>query len=344
MNDHCRLSRRISFVAIFFSLSFSAGAAELVAQYVLDGDGLDSSANAFHGTVTDVTFVADPVRGTVASFDGVSSAVNVAASGQRLTENIDDAAGNGQFAISMWILPAALNPDGGIDINVLMGGTSGVIEIVGDGSWGNFGAPHGSIGANSGGGAGDAWLIPGIDIYDGEWHHVVIQWEDQDLQSGGTGYSIELYIDGQLGVDSTGQQYNGNGNGTDLSLGGPAVGSNGGGRNKYYTGLMSDVQFYDDQLTTEEVESIFAGGTIELPPFQITEIKLLPGDEVQLTWNSTPEATYTVFWSPDGTNFASDAGDDFPSQGESTTVVIDSSAAPIDTSARLLFRVRDNAG
>jgi len=248
-------------LASLLALIGPAYSATVIAQYGFAGNSNDSSGNGFNGVDTDMTYVVDGVRGTVASFNGVSSSVNVGASGQRLTENANDGAGNAQFAMSMWIKPTAVNPAGGNDTNILMGHPSGggVIEIVGQGSWGGMGGVNGSIGVNSGGGAGDVHNVPTIDVYDGNWHHIVIQWAETDLQSGNAQFPIELYIDNVLATDVNSNEYNGNGNGANLSLGGPAVWSNGGGADKYYTGLMSDVRFFDDQITSSEVNTLFTG-------------------------------------------------------------------------------------
>lgn len=351
MNPHHHIFRRLSLFALFLSPSLSAGAAELVAHYLLDGDAQDSGSGEFHGTVNGATFVNDTDRGMVASFDGTSSSIDVSPSGYSVVERP-----NFQFAIAFWIKPNERDdyvPGGARDVNPLMGGSSGggVIEIVGQGAWNGMGgsSAYGGVGVNSGGGAGSVGKVGAIDLYDGEWHHVVIQWEDPDgvpseFSLGGSSDAM-VWIDAQLAEDANGQTYNGNGGASPtMVLGGPVVYSNGGAANKYYDGLMSDVQFYDDQLTSDEVESIFKGGTIKLQPFEITDVRVLHDNQVQLTWNSTPDAKYTVFWSTDGTDFDENGGDEIDSQGESTTVVIDNADAPISTSPRLLFRVGRNAG
>lgn len=109
-----------------------------------------------------------------------------------------------------------------------------------------------------------------------------------------------------------------------------------------WDGTIDDVRVYGHTLTQDDLDELVEPSSSV--PFRITEIKLLPGDQVQLTWNSTPEAVYTIFWSTDGKGFDADAGDDFASQGESTTVVLKSADAPISISPRLLFRVGENAG
>ncbi len=91
-----------------------------------------------------------------------------------------------------------------------------------------------------------------------------------------------------------------------------------------------------DEITIEGEE----GG---LPPLQITDVQLLPGDEVQLTWNSQPGKVYTVYYTTDLLDFGANAGDDYHSDGDTTTVVIDTSLAPIDTAPTLLFRVSENS-
>ena len=59
-------------------------------------------------------------------------------------------------------------------------------------------------------------------------------------------------------ADTYGNGYNGSSNATTaIRLGGPAVWSNGGGADKYYTGQLADVRFYDANLTGQEVSDIF---------------------------------------------------------------------------------------
>ena len=93
---------------------------------------------------------------------------------------------------------------------------SGVIEVVGDVSWPGMGGAgaYGGIGVNSGGGAGSVAKVPTIDVYDGNWHHVVVQWQDPDGVPSdvalNTGADATIYIDNQLAGDVNTQTYNGN--------------------------------------------------------------------------------------------------------------------------------------
>jgi hypothetical protein len=237
----------------------------VVARYALDGDAQDSSGNGFHGVNNGTSFIVDATRGTVASFDGTSSSISVAGSGYSITERP-----NFQFAISFWILPTPRQdyaPGGAIDVNPIMGATSsGVIEIVGQNSWAGMGGAgaSGAIGLNSGGGAGSSALVPTINLYDGLWHHIVIQWADPDGVPSdfnlNTGQDATVWIDASLAADVNGQVYNGNGQPSpSMVLGGPLVHSNGGPADKFYAGLMSDVQFFDSQLTSQEVNNVFLG-------------------------------------------------------------------------------------
>jgi hypothetical protein len=201
------------FTAILVAAAISR--ADTVAKYTLNGNADDSSGNAYHGVVNGATFVEDAARGLVASFDGVSSSINVSASGYSITERP-----NFQFAISFWFKPEARDdyvPGGAIDLNPIMGAVnSGVIEVVGHGAWpGMGGVPaYGGIGVNSGGGAGSVAAVAGLDVYDGDWHHIVIQWVDpdgvpSDPALNGTA-DATVYIDNQLALDVNAQTYNGN--------------------------------------------------------------------------------------------------------------------------------------
>ena len=255
----------VAAAAIGLLVASASQGANVVARYVLDGDVLDSGPNSYNGVADpNISFVNDPDRGLVASFDG-SSGVNVSASSYSITERP-----NFQFAISFWIKPDFIdvNDNTVADVNVVMGAIgSGVIEIVGDGSWHGMGgsSAYGGVGVNSGGGAGSTGKVPavegvgGVDLYDGDWHHVVIQWVDPDgTYEGNDAAHAEVWLDNQVATNY-GAKYNGNsGNPTPtMVLGGPVVWSNGGAANKYYTGLLSDVYFFDDQLTAQDVDDLY---------------------------------------------------------------------------------------
>ena len=54
------------------ALAGSSSAATVIAQYSLAGNSNDSSGNSFNGVDTDIAYVADIMRGTVASFNGTA--------------------------------------------------------------------------------------------------------------------------------------------------------------------------------------------------------------------------------------------------------------------------------
>lgn len=247
--------------------------ADIMAWYRLDGNAMDSSGNNAHG-IDGAAYISDPVRGTVGAFNGINGTIDVSASGFSVTEHP-----NLGFSTSFWIKPSARDdfaPGGAIDVNPIMGGTSGtrgVIEIVGQGSWGGMGggAANGGVGVNSGGGAGSTGKVNSIDLYDGEWHHVLMQWVDPDGSvAGNDSADAMVYIDGVEANDVNGQTYNGNNGNTNAPqfvLGGPVVYSDGGAADKYYQGLMSDVVFFNRQLTPDEVaEAMAFPGTAPPPP------------------------------------------------------------------------------
>lgn len=296
---------RICILAAPFLTALPAAAAELVARYALDGSADDSSGNNFHGVETDVVYVNDPDRGLVASFNGVSSSINVSASGYSITERP-----NYRFAVSFWIKPTARQdyyPGGAVDLNPIMGATgSGVIEIVGQGSWQGMGgaSAYGGMGLNSGAGAGSTAGVDGIDFYDGQWHHVVVQWSDPDGVPSEVGLNggadATIYVDNQLALDLNSQTYNGNGLASpSMVLGGPVVWSNGGPADKYYSGLLANVQFFDDQLTPAEVEALFNEVGVRSSGLVLGIATNSETDEVNLTWTGLEGKTYDILGSED---------------------------------------------
>ncbi len=235
---------------------------DVEARYELTGNSNDTSGNDYHGVDTDMSYVADVVRGTAASFDGITSSINASTTG--LAYSFGDTP-NDQFAVSFWIKPTVVDSDtdGKPDTNIIMSGWNpgkGVIEIVGDvGSWGGMGgtSAYGGVGVNSGGGGGKTGRVAIIDLYDGDWHHVLIQW------AGDPNSDIEVWIDANAAA-TFGNGYNGSSTVTTaIRLGGPATWSNGGGSDKYYTGLMSDVILFNRQILDSEVGDVMSGNVPE---------------------------------------------------------------------------------
>lgn len=236
------------------SLSASAQSPNLVAHYALNGTALDSSGSGYDGVETAITYVVDPVRGSVASFDGITSSIDISSTGflYSLGDNP-----HAQFSLAFWVLPTVDFGTGTTPIPlIILGGSNpgrGVIEIVANGSWSGMGGgvAHGGVGVNSHSGGGKTGNVDTVDIYDGNWHHVVIQWE------GDPTLDIEVWMD-NVPATTYGNGYNGNSDATTtLRLGGPAAWSQGGGYDKRYTGLLSDVRFYDGQLSTSDVNTIY---------------------------------------------------------------------------------------
>lgn len=246
---------------------------DIRAWYPLTRNAEDISGNGRHGTLLgdgmDPVFLFDAERpGTVAAFDGVDDVIDIRESMGSFTE----AAPGGQFAVSFWI-----RTDGpGDDVttqNVLMGSGSsgGVIEIVGNGSWQGMGRSRGSaVGVNSGGGGGSVGQPPGAEnvdglLQDGGWHHLHIQWIDPDgTIEGSEASEAEIWIDGVRAEDANDPAFNGNGIAGITELG-RGTGSDGGSQDGFrYTGRLSDVIFFERQLTDAEVLEAMA---LESPLF-----------------------------------------------------------------------------
>ena len=105
--------------------------------------------------------------------------------------------------------------------------------------------------------------------------------------------------------------------------------------------MLSDVRLYEAALSAEEVE--FA---MENPPlgggslFQITEIaRDLEADTVTITWTSRNGGSYAMDFSDDLSKEWLELNDDIPSDGETTTAVVNN--VPASVTDRY-FRVREN--
>ena len=102
----------------------------------------------------------------------------------------------------------------------------------------------------------------------------------------------------------------------------------------------------DNEVSWITGDGLLTIGTGIGPRFEITDIDLLANDMVSLTWNSKPNTNYTVFFSIDGIDFGADAGDNFSSQGDTTTHIFPNPSLdgdPATVAPTVLFKVSENA-
>ena len=88
---------------------------------------------------------------------------------------------------------------------------------------------------------------------------------------------------------------------------------------------MDDFAIWNELLEEGQINALSDGSATPLtvlggvPDFQITNIRILPNSQIELTWNSKPNKTYSIFWSPDLLIFGTEVKDGIPSEGDTTT-------------------------
>lgn len=127
------------------------------------------------------------------------------------------------------------------------------------------------------GGAGD--IFGGIDVTDGEWHHVVAISEHQ--------VSTRLWVNGELVAT---------GNPPTLSNGGPAalqIGANPGAAGRDWNGSIDDVAMWDRPLTDEEIGELYTKGRAGQPLSSQFVVNTLPAIGQAVLTGNVVSVTFT---------------------------------------------------
>ena len=148
---------------------------------------------------------------------------------------------------------------------------------------------------------------PGL-ITDGQVHHIVVTHLDTDGRDTFTADRARLYLDGVMvgevenptEIPSLESSMDASNIYRDIWLGTRSSGPG-------FKGELDDFQCYSTELDEDQIANMFADpGSIApfvpVPPFAITEIIVVGnpegGNDVSITWNSTPRDTYSLdFWS-----------------------------------------------
>lgn len=146
----------------------------------------------------------------------------------------------------------------------------------------------------------------GIDVT--EWHHFVIV---------KNGTHKEVFVDGISALANDGASPLKNDFQT-LYIGGSPF--------DFMDGCIDDFAVFAGVLSKEQICRLHAGespSTVLIPgsgnPFEITSVGFLPGNQIGMTWNSTPGCTYRVSYSTDLVNWLELQGG-LASSGSSTSV------------------------
>ncbi|MFT4550977.1 MAG: hypothetical protein ACI9MB_004958 [Verrucomicrobiales bacterium] len=184
------------------------------------------------------------------------------------------------------------------------------------------------------------------------WHHVtfIISNSGNSSDQGDFG---RTFVDGvQVGPEYAGPPAGWEGNNLGNPMGQLIIGGhaeNAGSR--AFSGLLDDVALFAGIVPEAEISALANGlkspldYLVEPTRFEITKVRILPNQQIELSWTSEPDAVYTVHWSRDLSRFDADAGDDFASGGDSTTAVFDNPTITPelpDGAPRLYLRVSEN--
>ncbi len=186
-----------------------------------------------------------------------------------------------------------------------------------------------------------------------DWHHVAFVVSNSGHSGDGGVFGL-TYVDGsRVGGEYGGPNADWDGSALGNHLGQLIIGGhaeNAGGR--AFTGQLDDIALFAGIVPAAEIAAIAggekspAGYLAEPTSFAITSIRMLPDQQIELTWNSKPDAHYTIFWSGDlADGFEGDVGDDFESGGDSTTVVFDNPtthAGNPEGDPTVFFRIGEN--
>ncbi|MCP3925076.1 MAG: LamG domain-containing protein, partial [Desulfobacterales bacterium] len=192
------------------------------------------------GTLIDGTYVTDATRGTVLECDGADDYATTPVAALDMNED---------FSVSFWVKMPDVSA-----VNAILGtdDQKSTLELVGTGSWWAAGS-SGAL-ALCGSGHDASNVTPPTPLDDDQWHHVVVTWDRNGLNTDGT---TVMYIDGsELSLNGS-RRYRAN---TTASTGGMlGRGYNSDGALTYFTGRLSEVRTYDVILSSGDVSALYSG-------------------------------------------------------------------------------------
>ncbi|MCX6922173.1 MAG: DUF362 domain-containing protein [Verrucomicrobia bacterium] len=231
------------------------------AIYAFEGDVLDSSGNANHGTNNGATFVTGKIGGQAAQFNGSNAWVLVPAS-----------ISGSYFSIAIWVRTTDVG-----DTGQWYAGNA-LVDDKFTSTFYDFGTALCGGKFAFGTGNPDITLTSTGIINDGVWHHVAATWAGSGV--------MQLFVDGNLDCTGTNQGLSRWPFPGGLHIGNGCTGGH------YFNGALDDVQFYDRVLAASEIAAL-AGTAVPVFP---TGLSVAGGDgQVGLRWNyATGAASYSV--------------------------------------------------
>ncbi|HEX5218872.1 MAG TPA: LamG-like jellyroll fold domain-containing protein [Verrucomicrobiae bacterium] len=228
---------------------------EFVARYQFEGNALDTSGNANHGTANNVTYASGNEGAQGAELNGTSSYVEIPRSIST------------DFTVAMWVRTTDTGGTG------QWWSGKGLVDGEVNGSAPDWGAVVLNGRFALGVGSPDTTISSSVTINDGNWHHLVAT---RDNTSG----AMNVYVDGALSASGTGPTGARTGP-PSLRIGSIQTGVGFG----YLNGTIDDVRLYDRVLSETEVAALLLAPA----PQSLTAV---PGDgRVTLNWAASSGAT-----------------------------------------------------
>lgn len=232
----------------------------LIAQYFFEGDLLDETVNNNDGTLNaggTETYAAG-VLGQGFSFDGSTEIA--------LADTPFDFERTDPFSIAVWIKTTSVNVD-----DFIFGKNTGAA-----GYQMHLRTTNNEIRVRISNAGGNRILLDtvGVNVRDGEWHHIVLTYDGSSLASG-----VNVYVDSIASTKSVVNDTLTSSilNNTDLVIGNEEKDVT----TKFFTGAMDYVGIYDNELTSVEVADLFVNEGLLIIAPKLPNVSATPATVVE---------------------------------------------------------------
>jgi len=232
----------------------------LIAQYFFEGNLLDETINNNDGTKNagGTEVYADGVVGQGFSFNGSTEIA--------LADIPFDFERTDSFSIAVWIKTTSVNVD-----DFIFGKNTGAT-----GYQMHLRTTNNEIRVRISNAAGNRILLDtvGVNVRDGEWHHIVLTYDGSSLASG-----VNIYVDGIVSTKSVVNDTLTLSilNNTDLVIGNEEKDVT----TKFFTGSMDSVGIYDNELTSVEVSDLFVNEGLLINGVKLADVSVLPSTVIE---------------------------------------------------------------
>jgi len=308
-------------LALVLSVAGNAGA-DLVDHWNLDGGSgttaIDRVAGGTDGTISGATWVNDPERGSVLSFDGVDDVVTMV--------GYKAITGGASRSMSLWFKTdgSGTGPNGR---GLLGWGTpqgSGVRWELAINMQGDPRVP-GALRINASSGTRTCQTV----VTDSQWHHVAVTLHDD-----GSPTSEEMYVY----LDGVEESYSQTNAGVAIDTGSDADVRVGNGvredQNGFFSGLISDVRIYDHALTQEEIQAAMLSSGGEPYPFALNpnpaDGALIAATWMSMTWSPAVSAvSHDVYLGTSFDDVNNGTNDTFTGNQAATSLIVGFPGFPV---------------